>query len=317
MRMKMDMRTPTTNDRRASRMAADREELAERIAQAVPRDGTADPQPGLNLGRFARPTDLHHGFFEPCFCVIAQGAKTLTLGGQTFRYDPAHYMIATVGVPMTAQVVEASADRPYLSLRLELDPAVVASVMVDSDFAEPRSRDGSGVRAVDVSALDPDLLDATLRLVRLIDRPGEYRALAPLVVREIVYRLLTGPQAGRMRHLATGGGHGHRVARAVAKLRKNFDKPLRIERVAREVGMSASRFHAHFKAVTAMSPLQFQKELRLQEARRLMLSENLDAGEAGYRVGYDDPAYFSRDYKRHFGEPPMRDVERLRELATA
>jgi AraC-like DNA-binding protein len=307
----------TQDDRTARRMDVGREELAERIARAVPRDGTAEPQPGVNLGRFARPTGLHHGYYDPCFCVIAQGAKTLMLGGETFRYDPAHYMIATVGVPMTAQVVEASPDRPYLSLRLDLDPAVVASVMVESGLVQPRDGDGKSVRAVDVSALDADLLDATLRLVRLIDRPAEYRALAPLVVREIVYRLLTGPQAGRMRHLATVGGRAHRMARAVAKLRAHFDKPLRIESVARELGMSASGFHAHFKAVTAMSPLQFQKHLRLQEARRLMLGENLDAAEAGYRVGYEDPAYFSRDYKRHFGEPPMRDVERMRELATA
>ena len=132
--------TPTSDNREARRMEADREELAERIARAVPRDGTADPQPGVNLARFARPTELHHGFYEPCFCVIAQGAKTLTLGGETFRYDPAHYMIATVGVPMTAQVVEASPDRPYLSLRLGLDPAVVASVMVESGLAQPRAR---------------------------------------------------------------------------------------------------------------------------------------------------------------------------------
>jgi AraC-like DNA-binding protein len=154
-----------------------------------------------------------------------------------------------------------------------------------------------------------------VRLVRLIDKPGEYRALAPLVVREIVYRLLAGPQAGRMRHLATDGGHAHRMIRAVKKLRENFDKPLRIEWVAKELGMSVSGFHAHFKAVTNMSPLQFQKQLRLQEARRLMLGEHLDAAEAGYRVGYEDPAYFSRDYKRHFGEPPMRDVGRLRDAA--
>ncbi len=303
-----------TQDKR--RMEAGREELAERIARAMPRDGTTYPQPGVNFARFARPTELHHGFLEPCFCVIAQGAKTLTLGEEVFRYDPAHYMIATVGVPMTAQVVEASPDRPYLSLRLELEPAVVASVMVESGLVQQRGN-GGRVRAVDVSPLDEDLLDATVRLVRLTERPDEYRALAPLVVREIVYRLLAGAQGGRMRHLATDSGHAHRMVRAVAKLREKFDKPLRIEAVARELGMSASGFHAHFKAVTAMSPLQFQKHLRLQEARRLMLGEGLDAAEAGYRVGYEDPAYFSRDYKRHFGEPPMRDVERLRELATA
>jgi AraC-like DNA-binding protein len=247
--------------------------------------------------------------------VIAQGAKTLTLGEDVFRYDSARYMIATVRVPMTAQVVEASPDRPYLCLRLGLDPAAVAAVMVETGLTKPRGRDG--VRAIAVSELDADLLDAALRLVRLLERPDEYRVLAPLVVRESFYRLLTGPQGGRMRHLATDGGRVHRVVRAVEKLRKDFDKPLRIERVAKQLGMSESGFHAHLKAVTAMSPLQFQKSLRLQEARRLMLGERLDAAEAGYRVGHDDPAYFSRDYKRHFGEPPMRDVERLRELATA
>jgi AraC-like DNA-binding protein len=216
---------------------------------------------------------------------------------------------------MTAQVVEASVHRPYLGLRLTLDPAVVASVMVESGIVQ--SRGDAGVKAVDVSALDADLLDATVRLMRLIERPGEYRAVAPLVIREIVYRLLTGPQSGRMRHLATLGGQAHRMVRAVQKLREKFDKQLRIESIARELGMSLSGFHAHFKAVTAMSPLQFQKQIRLQEARRLMLSENLDAAEAGYRVGYDDASHFSRDYKRHFGEPPMRDVERLREPAGA
>ena len=198
-------------------------------------------------------------------------------------------------------------------LRLVLDPSVVTSVMVESGLVHPNG-DG-GVRAVDVSALDAKLLDATLRLVRLMETPGEYRVLGPLVVREIVYRLLTGAQGNRMRHLATFGGHEHRMVRAVTKLRENFDRPLRIEAVARELGMSVSGFHAHFKTVTAMSPLQFQKQLRLQEARRLMLSENLDAAEAGYRVGYEDASHFSREYKRHFGEPPVRDVGRLREGA--
>jgi AraC-like DNA-binding protein len=304
----------TTGDRQARRMEADREELAERIARALPHNGVAEPQPGFHLSRFSYANELVHGFLEPCFCVIAQGAKTLTVGDDVFRYDPAHYAISTVGLPMTAEVVAASRERPYLGLRLTLDPSVVASVMVESGLVQPRG-DG-GVSAVDVSPLDADVLDAALRLVRLLEKPGDYRAVSPLIVREIVYRLLTGAQGNRMRHLATSGGQAHRMVRAVEKLRAKFDKRLRIEAVAREFGMSVSGFHAHFKTVTAMSPLQFQKQLRLQEARRLMLSENYDAAEAGYKVGYDDPAYFSRDYKRHFGEPPMRDVERLRELAT-
>jgi AraC-like DNA-binding protein len=184
---------------------------------------------------------------------------------------------------------------------------------VDADLAERL------FHARDLVRLEVVLLQApaTLRLVRRVDAPAEYRVLAPLVIRESVYRLLKGAQAGRRRHLATFGGHANRMVRAVEKLRMNFNKPLKMEDVARELGMSVSGFHAHFRAVTAMSPLQFQKQLRLQEARGLMLSEDLDAAEAGYRVGYGDASHFSREYKRHFGEPPMRDVDRLRELATA
>ena len=296
-------------------MRADQEELAERIARATPSEGTVEVQPGLHFRRCSRPTERLHSFTKPSFCVIAQGSKELVVGDDHFRYDPAHYMISTVELPMIGQIVEASPERPYLGFWLVLEPSVVTSVMVESSAVQ--RGDGSGVKSVDVSALDANLLDATLRLVRLVDVPVEYRVLAPLVIREIVYRLLTGAQAGRLRHLATFGGHAHRMVRAVEKLRMNFNKPLRIEEVARELGMSVSGFHAHFRAVTAMSPLQFQKQLRLQEARRLMLSEDLDAAEAGYRVGYDDASHFSREYKRHFGEPPMRDVGRMRELATA
>ena len=297
-------------------MQADREELANRIARALPRDGAIEPQPGLHFRRHSNPTQRVYASAQPSFCVIAQGSKDIQLGNDSFRYDPAHYLISTMELPLVGKVVEASPDRPYLSFRLVLDPSVVTSVMVESGIAQSRG-DGSGTKAVDVSALDANLLDATLRLVRLIDAPSDYHALGLLVIREITYRLLMGAQGNRMRHLATFGGHAHRMVRAVEKVRENFDKPLKIENLARELSMSVSGFHAHFKAVTAMSPLQFQKQLRLQEARRLMLSENLDAAEAGFRVGYDDPSHFSREYRRHFGEPPMRDVERLRELPTA
>jgi AraC-like DNA-binding protein len=187
--------------------------------------------------------------------------------------------------------------------------------MVEAGLPSPRSE--ASVKAIDVSPLDPSLLDATVRLVRLLDSPREYRVLAPLVTREIVYRLLMGEQGGRLRHVAILGGQVHRIARAVERLRNDYDKPLRIDGLARELGMSVSGFHHHFKGVTAMSPLQFQKQLRLQEARRLMLGEDLDAASAGFRVGYEDASQFSREYKRLFGEPPMRDVERLREATRA
>jgi AraC-like DNA-binding protein len=295
------------------RAAACREELAERIARAIPEDGRVEPLKGIHLNRASTPTEPLYGVSQPSFCVIAQGSKEVLLGESRYRYDPAHYLIATVELPVVGQVIEASPERPYLSLRLELDPAVVGSVMVEAGYLASRS--GGDVRAMDVSPLDADLLDATVRLVRLLDSPAEVRVVRPLITREIVYRLLMGEQGNRLRHLALLGGQTESIAEAIERLRREFNQPLRIESIAREVGMSVSGFHHHFKAVTAMSPLQFQKQLRLQEARRLLLGENLDAASAGYRVGYDDASQFSREYKRLFGQPPMRDVERLREAA--
>jgi AraC-like DNA-binding protein len=302
-------------ERQASRFQSDQVELSQRIARVLPRDGAIEPQPNLHFMRLSSPGERLYAVCDPAFCVIAQGSKNIQLGDDIFHYDAANYLISTVELPLAGQVVEASLERPYLSFRLVLDPSVVTSVMVESGLVEPHG-DGNA-KAVNVSPLDLDLLDATLRLVRLIDSPAEYRVLAPLVVREIIFRLLTGAQGNRLRHLAKFGGQAHRMVRAVEKLRKEFDKPLRIEDIARELTMSISGFHAHFKAVTAMSPLQFQKHLRLQEARRLMLSESLDAAEAGYRVGYEDASHFNREYKRLFGKPPMSDVEGLREMAGA
>lgn len=297
------------------RVKADREELVQRIARAVPKEGAIEPLRGLHLSRVSRSTEPGHGVAFPSFCVIAQGAKEVYLGEECYRYDPYHYLLATVELPVVIQHIEASPERPYLSLRLELDAALVASVMLEAGMPSPRREAGS-VRAIDVSRLDADLLDAAVRLVRLLDAPPvEARVLLPLVTREIVFRLLAGEQSARLRHIAVLGGHTDRIARAIERLRNDFDKPLRIESLARELGMSPSGFHEHFKAVTAMSPLQFQKQLRLQEARRLLLGEDIDAATAGYRVGYEDASHFSREYKRLFGEPPMRSVERLRQTA--
>jgi AraC-like DNA-binding protein len=176
----------------------------------------------------------------------------------------------------------------------------------------PPSRSRADVKAIDVSPLNTNLLDAIVRLVRLLDSHAEAHVLVPLIKREIIYRLLAGEQGARLRHIAVFGGYTHQIARAIDLLRQDFNQPLRIESIAREFNMSVSGFHHHFKSVTAMSPLQFQKQLRLQEARRLMLGKNLDATSAAYHVGYDDASHFNREYKRLFGEPPMRDVKRLR-----
>jgi AraC-like DNA-binding protein len=303
--------TSASVERDEARAAASRSELSARIAQALRHDGTAEPIEGIRLRRASSPTELGHGTSYPSFCVIAQGAKEIRLGDRRFRYDPGCCLVASNTLPFATRVVEASVARPYLGVVFALDPALVGSVMVDADQPAPKNR--APVTAIDVSPLSDDLLDAVLRLARLIDAPADARVLAPLIKREIVYRLLAGEQGGRVRQIATLGEE-NRVARAIERLRKDFDRPLRVDVLARELGMSVSSFHHQFKSATAMSPLQFQKQLRLQEARRLMLGEGFDAATAGFRVGYEDASHFNREYKRLFGAPPMRDVGRLRGL---
>ncbi len=300
-------------EREAHRAQANRDELVERIARAIREDGTVEPLKGIRLHRSSSPTESIPSVSDPAFSVIAQGSKELYLGEERYRYDPYHYCLGTVELPVASQIIEASKERPYLSLRLELDPILVGSVMSESGHTAPASH--ADVKAINVSPLDTSLLDAVVRLVRLIDTPTEARVLAPLVTREIVYRLLMGMQGDRLRHIAVLSGYTPPIARAIERLHKDFDQPLRIDSIARELGMSVSGFHHHFKAVTAMSPLQFQKRLRLQEARRLMLGKGLDAASAAYRVGYHDASHFNREYKSLFGLPPMRDLERLRETA--
>ncbi len=310
----MDSTNPQPSEREVHRAHASREELVERLARAIRDDGTVEPLEGLRLRRASSPTGLRHGVSYPSFCVIAQGSKEILLGDNRYRYNPAQYLISTVELPIATRIAEASPEHPYLGLVLKLDPTLVGSVLVEAGHLAPRSH--SALTAIDVSPLDAGLLDAVLRLVRLLDSPAEARFLAPLVTREIVYRLLMGEQGGRLHHIAALGGSTHRIAEAIERLRNDFDQPLRIEDIARELGMSVSGFHHHFRALTAMSPLQFQKQLRLQEARRLMLGEGLDAASAGYRVGYGNASHFTREYKRLFGAPPMRDVEQLREGAS-
>jgi AraC-like DNA-binding protein len=304
------------SEREARGTRADRDELVERIAWAVREDGAVEVPGGLRLLRRSSPTPMDHGVSSPAFCVIAQGSKEVLLGDDCYRYDADRYLITAAALPIATRVTGASEEWPYLGVVLDLDPALVGSVMAEA--GHPAPGDQAAVRAFDVSPLDASLLDAVVRLVGLLDAPAEEaRFLRPLVTREIVFRLLTGEQGGRLRHVAALGGHAHRIASALERLRRDFDRPLRVEDVAREAGMSVSGFHHHFKAVTAMSPLQFQKRVRLQEARRLMLGEHLDAAGAGHRVGYGDASHFTREYKRLFGAPPMRDVEWLREAAVA
>src|SRR5215204_840163 len=308
----MDLMNHQQSERETQRAQVGRDELAERVARAVREDGAVEAPGGLRLLHASSPTSKEHGVSSRAFCVIAQGSKEVLLGDDCYRYDANHYLITTAALPTATRVTEASEERPYLGVVLGLGPALVGSVMAEAGHPAPREH--AAVRAFDVSPLDAGLLEAVVRLVGLLDAPAEEaRFLRPLVTREIVFRLLKGEQGGRLRQIAVLGGRSHRIARAIERLREDFDRPLRIEDIAGELGMSVSGFHHHFRAVTAMSPLQFQKRMRLQEARHLMLGEDLDAASAGYRVGYSDASHFTREYKRLFGAPPMRDVERLRE----
>jgi AraC-like DNA-binding protein len=299
------------------RMQANRDELVERISRAVPKDGVVQPLEGFHLARVSVPLERSLSVVKPSFCLIAQGSKAILLGASRYQYDPAHYLIATLELPRVSYVVEASPARPYLSFRLDLDPVLVGSVMVEAGQGSTSRSVHADVRAIDVSPLDVDLQDAVVRLVRLVASPAEAPVLMPLITREIIYRLLMGSQGDRLRHLAVVGGYTPLIAKAIERLRQDFDQPLRMDELARELGMSVSGLHHHFKAITAMSPLQFQKQLRLQEARRLMLSEELDAASTAFRLGYHDASHFNREYKSVFGIPPMRDVQRLRGEAGA
>jgi AraC-like DNA-binding protein len=311
----MDVMNHQQAEREAQRVQANHEELVERIARAMRADGTIQPLSGLHLYRHSFPREQVYSVVEPSVCVVAQGSKEFLLGESRYRYDPLHYLLVTVDLPYVGQVLEASQERPFLSLCLDLAPSLVGEVMVEAGHALPR--DPTDARAIAVSPVDEYLLDAMVRVARLLDSTAEAQVLLPLLTREIIYRLLRGEQGGRLRHLALQGGYTPSIARAIERLRQDFDQPLRIESLARELGMSVSVFHHHFKEVTALSPLQFQKRLRLLEARRLMLGEDFDAASAAYRVGYHDASHFNREYKSLFGVPPMRDVQRLREGALA
>lgn len=285
------------------------DELASQITRHAPADGVYEmPDVGLALIRSDAPSDRVPTLYRPAVCIIAQGAKDVMLGDEAYRYDRDSHLVISVDLPLTGQVVEASAERPYLCVRIDLEPPLLSELMLQ----QPPAPGGESPRGLHLSRTTPDLIDAATRLLRLLDRPEDAPALAPLIRREIHYRLLTGDQAGIVRQIGAPDSRLSQVNRAIAWIRANFDRPFSIEVLAREAGMSASALHHHFKAVTAMSPLQYQKQIRLQEARRLMLGEARDAQAAGFQVGYDSPSQFSREYARLFGAPPARDAARLR-----
>jgi AraC-like DNA-binding protein len=285
--------------------------LADLIAGHVAADGVhATSIPGLWLIRSARPTEPIHVLHEPAVCIIAQGAKQVMLADLTYEYDPAKYLVVSVDLPLAGHVTEASPANPYLCFRLDLDAALLASLLVEVGATlQPKGGPGRGLYLNTTAA---ELTDAAIRLVRLLDTPQDVPFLAPLLRREIHYRLLTGDQGATVRHIGTAESKLQQVSRAIAWIKANYARPFSIEILAQEAGMSPSALHQHFKAVTAMSPLQYQKQLRLQEARRLMVGHARDAASAAYEVGYESSTQFSREYSRLFGAPPARDAARLR-----
>ncbi len=273
--------------------------------------------PELTLHRLSAPMPPVHGVLKPTFCITAQGGKLAMLGEETYLHDPARYLLLSVDMPLTVQIVEASPEDPYLGFCLDIDPRQISALLLEMEEAKEeapsqRPLGTTPARGFSLSRTDAALLDAVVRLLRLLDTPQDVPMLAPPAVREIFYRLLSGEQGERLRQIAVRNSLTERVARATEWIKRHYAEPLSIETIAQEVCMSASGLHHHFKAVTALSPLQYQKRLRLQEARRLMLSEALDAATAGYRVGYQSPSQFSREYRRLFGVPPRQDLARLR-----
>ncbi len=290
-----------------------RNELVDLIARFIPQDGAVKPIEDLYLFRVSKPGGPIHSVYKPSLCVVAQGSKEFFLNDQRYVYDPDNYLLVTAELPLVGQVLEASNEEPYLSLLLNLDPTLVGSVIAEVGDIAPQN--DANVRAIDVDSLDADLLDAVLRLVKLLDTPSEAPFLAPMITKEIIYRLWMGEQRDRLLHIVSSDGNTPLIGRAIEIINEDYSQQLRVEDMASDLGMSVSGFHHHFKAVTAMSPLQYQKRLRLQEARRLLLGGELNATDVAFRVGYNDSSHFSRDYKGLFGLPPKRDIDRL--LATA
>lgn len=280
------------------------------IAQHCHGRRTSTAIPRVALVRSDTPTLPVGVVYQPMLYIVAQGAKRTLLGDTIVEYAAGQYLVVSVDLPVTGSVTQASPAEPYLAMSLELDPAVLADMLLTlTGTAQDAPLPGLAV-----SPVTPDLLDAAVRLLRLLDRPADIPMLAPLAEREILYRLLTGGQAPMLRQIALAHSRLAQVGRAIGWIRSHFAEPLRIATVAQRANMSASTFHRHFKAVTAMSPLQYQKQIRLQEARRLLLAGQADAASIGFTVGYESPSQFSREYARLFGQPPLRDAVRLRSL---
>ena len=303
---------PTHSDEAAprERIAKIQAELAPLIERrTVDMANTPTDVPYLELFRREMPARPSICLIEPSVVLVAQGAKRMLIGSDAFTYDAYRFLLTSLDVPANSEVVDASAEAPCVGLTLKLDQRLLAELIAHGGLTPPRER--SRQPSVGVGSLTPTLLEPFLRLMKLLDEPEAIPVIAPLIEREIHFRLLASDQAGRLWQIAAVGSQGHRSARAIDWLKVNYAKPLRVEELAARVQMSSTRLHHHFRQLTAMSPLQYQKWLRLNEARRLMISDGADAAKAAFAVGYESPSQFSREYSRLFGASPRRDVETL------
>jgi len=285
-------------------------ELTQRLARHARQNGLQTTAiNGVELLRADSPTRLMPAVYQPCLCFVAQGSKRALLNGASYTYDPLHYLVVSMTMPVYAEITDASPANPYLALRIKIDSAELAALLPNIHVAAHRD---SSNHALYSTAMTTPMLDVVLRLVRLFDSPQDSAVLAPLALREIYYRALTSELGERLQQVMATDSYAQRVGRAIELLRNQYHFPLRVQTLADTAHMSLSSLHHHFKSITAMSPLQYQKQLRLHEARRLMLNDGMDASNASYRVGYASPSQFSRDYKRLFGSPPKQQLMTIR-----
>ncbi|MGG4491200.1 AraC family transcriptional regulator N-terminal domain-containing protein [Metabacillus idriensis] len=287
-------------------------ELANLIECFSKQDGVhPTPIPSLFLIRESIITEPISRVNEPSFCMILQGEKEILLGEERFLYGPGNYVVASVDLPVTGQVIKASTKSPYLALKLEFTPSQVLEVLNETDIQFGQGKNTK--LAMFVSEVEPSLLDAVLRLAFLLENQKHIPVLAPLFKKEIIYWILQGPHGEALEQMALEGSNTSRIREVIDHIINNYEESFRIEKLAEIASMSVSSLHRHFKEVTAMSPIQFQKQLRLQEARRLLLAESTDVADVAFKVGYESQSQFSREYSRMFGFPPKVDINRIRE----
>lgn len=285
------------------------DDLANMVARFVQSDGVhTTPVPRLDLICSTRKTQDLHTVHEPALCLVIQGAKRLMLADHIYDYDPAKYLVVSFDLPIIGQITSASMAEPYLCIRVGIDAGILSDLAMDIPWDDAPSSKGPGLFLGETTL---DILNVVTRLVQLIEAPDDIPALAKIYERELLYRIIRAPGGQAVLRSVYGPGQGKQIARVIASIKKNYREPFDMARLAEEAHLQPSALHQHFKAVTLMSPLQYHKRLRLQEARRLMLFEDQSAAQAAFSVGYESPSQFSREYRRQFGLPPMKDVEAL------